>query len=104
MAAGEGTRLQLWPLSLLYQAEAGGGGGGWHSAADPLDLGFRKKGGGKVECPSNLTSRPLADTRHLPPRRFASQWPYIYRAAALLDRHVLYIYMSESFPRPTGKE
>ena len=28
MAAGEGTRLQLWPLSLLYQAEAGGGGVG----------------------------------------------------------------------------
>lgn len=43
--------------------------------------------------------------QNLPPRRFGSQRPYIYRAAALLNRHVLYIYIClDLFSRPTGKE
>lgn len=63
---------------------------------------------GKSRVPSNLTSRPLADPqvsqgRTLLPRRFGSQRPYIYRIAALLDRHVLYICLG-LFSRPTGKE
>ena len=94
MAAGEGTRPQLRPVFPVP------GWGGGHSAADPLDLGFRKKGWGKVECPSNLTSRPLADpqvTRAEPPA------PEVWEPAALYlqdsgsSRWACPIYMSGSF-------
>ena len=53
---------------------------GGDSASDPLDLGFRKRGGRKVECPSNLTSRPLADTQVIRAERPA---PEVWESAAL---------------------
>lgn len=51
MAAGEGTRLQLWPLSLLYQAEAGGGGGGVALGCGPPGFGIPEERRGKSRVP-----------------------------------------------------
>lgn len=63
MAAGPGRPLgrwdrpQLWKLSLLCQAE------GENLASGAPDLVITEGRRGKVDCPSDLTFRALADTQ-----------------------------------------